>query len=551
MQPYAHNKIYLENKKQPPARYHHNLFLLPILSYNKSRTIIKISFDWIRDFIIVISMKSTRRKRAFLTRWGILLLLPSFWFAQEQPSCHTCGAMHSNLQNIIQFSLQTLDILWSPDKILNRWGSYHIFWPWQAGVYSGNVPNKLSSNFIDSIIGGTLRNLDRRQSSLRASTELLSIYAWITLNDGILWLLIIYQPRPLVRDYEYLLDLDSKIWEKISQLGAMGMQWKILNEKERTELIKLLKQHTWPGKLFTQDATLDSALSVSDVLRFLFSLNHLNKHTLTVWWTPKIDTITVWNSSFFPASDYYANISKAYKCARLLSKDSEGKRKSSICSTNFTNFKQSINNITKSFVESGPQQSLETITKASQKLMMRGKIIMGADQLKEQQRQEYLQREQELISSQSHGELIKRTGRNNIIKGAISSNIIRTIKNPKHWETLTTIVQQWKQARTTIQESLSSSPSNTNTLSNAQKKLLSQQATPSQQRIGNTLHSIAQQHFHEKTQQLTISSDDSQEIIEHITRNIRQINDIIANHIKNDLSRTCSLQCSNLWGICR
>lgn len=74
--------------------------------------------------------------------------------------------------------------------------------------------------------------------------------------------------------------------------------------------------------------------------------------------------------------------------------------------------------------------------------MMRGKIIMGADQLKEQQRQEYLQREQELISSQSHGELIKRTGRNNIIKGAISSNIIRTIKNPKHWETLTTIVQQ-------------------------------------------------------------------------------------------------------------
>lgn len=485
----------------------------------------------------------------FSTRWKKRITIPtliwlslvwSFAHAQEIPPCITCSTMAPELQEYINFANQMVDALDTKTDIMSNGTSYNVFGPWQWWTYNGMLVDKNPSGLIQSIVLWTLKNLDRRQSQMRWTIEVLSIYTTDIIKDGSLWFLVASQPWPIMRDFQYLLDIDTMISDKIYDLGVMGMQWKQLTTQERNAIIQLLENNTWEGKLFASEAVLSTSLSSTDILRLLLRINNRNKKTLTLSTTGIDNTVTANNSTLTLSDKHFIDMVNNYKCVRI-------GEKTKSCGWSWKDFKKSIDTITKSFIETGPKQSWEKINKAYKRLITRGKIIMGPENINQQNLQDYLNREHELITSRWDGQtLTKRSGRW-ILTWAISSNIPRQITSSR--KNILNGSKEVGNIRKGIKNTVTptSTPSN---LTKDQKEALALPPSTSQAITSLALSNVIIEHQNMKQQQLYVATSESQEALSKITYRIRIINDLLDNTIKDDLTRTCNLQCSNLWGVC-
>ncbi len=485
-------------------------------------------------------MFTTSQKKILL--WVLIwfIWIFSFSYAQDNTqTCITCGTMASELQDYISFANQMIDVLDTQSNIIAKWSSYNVFGPWQGGTYNGILVDKNPSWLIQSIVLWTLKNLDKRQSYIRSTIEVLSIYTFDIMKDGSLWFLVASQPRPIMRDFQYLLDIDTLISDKIYDLWTIGAQWKQLTTAERNAMITLLKNNTGEGKIFDKDPIIDPAISSTDVLRLLLRINNRNKKTLTLSTTSIDNTVTANKSTLYLSQSYYRNMVEKYECARIGGKN--------MCWGSRANFKKSIDTITKSFIESGPKQSREKINKAYNRLITRGKLIIGADKISDKNIQDYRTREHELITSRWDGAtLVKRTWWW-ILTWALSSNIPRIVQQER--KDILNNSKEISNVRKYIKDTFKPQPV-LNNLTKKQQDSLEYPTTISQVAVTNKLTQVINQHSETKISQLKISPDDSIEAIYRITERIRLINNILANNIKSDLTRTCNLQCSNLWWIC-
>ncbi|AKH32602.1 hypothetical protein XF24_00242 [candidate division SR1 bacterium Aalborg_AAW-1] len=486
-------------------------------------------------------MISTRWKKIFFTLLiiGFSSYSGPFSYAQETPSCLTCGSMAPELQDYIIFANQIVDALDTKTDIISNGLSYNIFGPWQGGTYNGILVDKNPSGLIQSIVLGTLKNIDRRQSQVRGTIEVLSIYTTDIIKDGSLGFLVASQPWPIMRDFQYLLDIDTMISDKIYDLGTMGMQGKTLTEQERTTILEILKNNTGEGKIFSSEPNLSPSITSTDILRLLLRINNRNKKTLTLSTTKIDNTVTANNSTLTLSKKHFENMVQKYKCVRIGSKAKS-------CGGSREDFKKSIDNITKSFIETGPKQSWNKINTAYKRLITRGKIIMGSENINKKELEEYMVKEHELITSRGDGQtLTKRTGRG-IITGALSSNIPRMVGNI--WSEVMKEGKELSTLRKSSQENITSESNNN--FSNKEKKIIETATSTPQLIITNSMVGVIESHHTMKTQQLNVSTQDSQETLAKITYRIRVINNILSTTIKEDLTRTCNLQCSNLGGIC-
>ena len=489
--------------------------------------------------VILIPMFSTRWKKKILV---IIITISSLWsfsYAEETPPCITCSSMAPELQSYISFANQIIDAIEDKKDLMSRWSTYNVFWPWQWGNYNGILVDKNPSGIIQSIVLWTLKNLDKRQSQLRATTEILSIYTMDIVLDGALWFLVASQPWPIMRDFQYLLDIDTLISDKIYDLWAMGVQGKQLTTQERATIIGIIESNSGPWKLLEDDYNLDPALNTTEVLRLLLRINTRNKKALTLSTTDKDNTIKVGKSTFTLSEKNFLNLVENYRCVRILNTNS--------CWWSFANFKKSIDNITKSFIETWPKQSRDRINTAYKKLLSRGKIIMNKD-IDEKQLKEYLIREHELISSRGDGASLVKRSWWWILTGLVQVNIPREI-----WETWKEIITSWGiagNARTTTKKIIKKENMPENNLTNKQEKSLAYPLTTPQSVISDELKEVMRQHQEASLQQLKVNTQDSQDQLQKIAYRLRIINDVLSTSIKDDLTRTCNLQCSNLWWVC-
>lgn len=490
--------------------------------------------------VILIPMISTRWKKKITIAIIIGSFLWSFSYAQESSPCFTCSSMAPELQAYISFANQIIDIIGSENQTLARWASYNVFWPWQWGNYNGILADKNPSGLVQGIVLWTLKNIDKRQSQLRATTEVLSIYTMDIILDGWLWFLVAAQPWPIMRDFQYLLDIDTLISDKIYDLWAQGAQGKKLTPQERTAILQIMKSNTGQGKLL-DSSNLDPAVSSTEILRIVLRINTRNKKALTLSTTSKDNTITAGKSTIELSKTNFENLVNNYKCARIGAKDNS-------CWSSFNSFKESIKNITQSFIESGPKQSQEKIVTAYKRLITRGKIIVGADKLNDNNLKEYLVREHELITSRGDGStLVKRSGRG-ILTGALSSNIPRQVGSAR--KALLSEGEKANEIRKDAKEILKPDIIPTNNFTNKQEKILEYPLSTPQTVLSDQLLKVVTAHHNSKEQQLNVNTQDSQEALQKISYRLRIINDLLATNIKSDLTRTCNLQCSNLWWIC-
>ncbi len=490
-------------------------------------------------------MRSTIQKKLIIVAiiGSGIFFFPSFSFAQSEPTvCRTCSAPSPKLEEYMDFSremLATLSITW---KELATWYGYNTFWPRQWGIYNTIMWDYSPSFLIQSVVMGTLKNIKRRQSHLKATAEVLSIYTRDIVKDWSLSVVNSAQPWPILRDYQYLLDIDNGVSNKIYDLGTAGLQWAQLTKEQRKRLLEVLKKNTWDGKLIAseKDYTLTSNTTTTDILRSLLHINARFKRAVSLS-TTKVRSTSTKGIDLTISQVFLQAIIDDYTCVRI------GKADKS-CWWDFGKFKENIITIVESFVESWPKQSRERIKRASKKLLTRGKLVLWIDKINEKDKEKYLQKENDLINSRWDGKpLIKRTWRW-ILTGAISSNIPRTARDNRK------SIAQWGQQINTVRQDIK----NDNTpspvledLTKSQKKSLDVTTSPQQVRISSgILADIIKDHQQAKVQQLNVSTFDSQEALSKITYNIRVINDLLSTTVKSDLTRVCNLQCSNLWWIC-
>lgn len=496
-------------------------------------------------------MWSTSQKIKFFILYRIIILWCNFViYGQNTDTCLTCGWPSSEITTFLEFSNQIIDVLPSNSDLVWKWPEYRIFWPRQWGIYNGILSSVNPWSILSNIVAGTLKNFDKRQSYLRATTELIGIYGIDIIKDGWLWFAVASQPWPIVRDYQLLLDVDTLVWDKIYDIGVAWWYGKQLSEEQINAIRTIIINHTgtWTGKIFTKQK-IDSTTTSTQVLSLLLRTNNRFKKILTLWGKTRDNTILVWwsNQIDIDLNPLYFNaLQTSYSCVRI---GSSGKS----CSSSFKKFKENINNIVKTFKEKWPAQSRKKIETASKRLATRTLQIGWADpntnDFYKNNLEDYTQRETELLSAQG---LTKRSGLW-ILTWSLSVNLPRKEFSNMRKETttlaknITNTTVSWAQyiAKTVDAWRKDNSWKNINT------DITNLPATISQINIASDLDEIVNEQQSILTNQIIQSSTDTQEALAKTLFHIRVINTILYNNIKEDIARTCELQCSNLWGVCR
>lgn len=486
-------------------------------------------------------MLSTSQK--IILFWVLFYTIPFFSNAQntENSTCFTCGSTSKEIQTFITFSNEILDWLWGNTTLVANWTKYQVFWPRQWWVYNWIMTSYNPSSILWNIVAGTLKNFDKRQSYIKTTADLLSMYSIDILVDWWMWFLVSAQPRPIIRDYQLLLDIDTIVWDKIYDIGIAWWYNRLLTAEQISTIKNIFDNNTGPWKIFEQKINISNNLSSTDILHAILRLNSRYKKWLTLW-SKKFDTtIKLWsNKDLIINQSHLDNLVNSYSCVRI------GKASKS-CSSSFKIFKENIKNISNSFKEKWPKQSRTKIETASKRLATRALQIIGQtdNEFYKKNSEDYITREQEILSSQPWGQILEKRSWFWIITWAISSNISRTISSDR--SRVITSRNNAKNIYTELTQSLFTkqhTPPNITTNSNYPP-------SPQEIMISYELESIVQEHAKIKENNLKTSTTDSQYIIAQTFRHIRIINNTLQDKIKEDIARTCELQCSNLWWICR
>lgn len=503
-------------------------------------------------------MWSTSQKIKTIIIWLIIILWCNFviyWQENETENCLTCWWPSSQITTFIDFTNQIIDALPSNSDLIAQWPQYRIFWPRQWGIYNWILSSINPWSILSNIVAGTLKNFDKRQSYIRATTELIGIYGIDIIKDGWLWFAIAAQPRPIVRDYQLLLDVDTLVWDKIYDIWVAWWYGKQLSEEQINTIRNIIFNYSGDGesKIFTTQPTIDSTTTSTQVLSLLLRTNNRFKKVLTLWGKTRDSNISIWWSNQIKVSlnpIYFNALQVSYNCVRI---GSSGKS----CSSSFKKFKENINNIVKTFKEKWPEQSRKKIETASKRLATRSLQIWWAtnNEFYKKNIDDYTQRETELLSSQW---LRKRTWLW-ILTWSLSVNIPRKEFWNMRKETTTlakdisNITLSWVKYTTRTVDTRRDAIKNSSQSKNNSdyKDITSLPATIQQINIASDLNNIIIEQESILNNQIIQSSTDTQDALAKTLFHIRIINTILYNNIKEDIARTCELQCSNLWWICR
>lgn len=525
----------------------------------------------------------------------VLSLLPYFVLAQTSApsnspsssldetgsgSCSVCWATPKKVDEFIDFITALLAEL--PTRYSEWWraGQYRVNGPWQWWVY-GSIMNNTSDspNVYTSIVAGTLRNLDQTQSTARTTSVLLGIYGRDIVVDGALGLMTTFQPRPIMRDYQRLLDVDTIISDKIYEMGIAGWFDRRLSSETLLEIKALFDKQTGSGQLFNKTVIQDDA-TIANLLKISMSINKRHKTTVSLWKNIQSGNISRWgifdlnfnaedNIVVYTNDSYRADVQESYACARIWT------GKSNMCSSDFKSFSKAIKNIVQSSLSWG-KESINKITTASKRLQTIFSQEKGnneSDEDFQKRMTDFEQRESELLGIQ----WVKRQWWW-LLTGIVWWNVPRSIANlakpgwgkalansfKRSLEWVKTFVNDTFTREVvslisdTVQKKREDDPWLQEVITKRWEELTNKKQDINQQQlnIANNLSLLILDHVDQIKSNSIASTDDSRQRLAQTLANIRLLNTLIYNPnsketIYETLARTCELQCSNLWWTCR
>ncbi len=578
-------------------KYHHNLFLLQALyvTYVNLKKRLKEGRDWFiahnkytHTMCKYIRKQTTKAIKTLTRSRAIFVIGVSIPFVAAQNSapsliitppemndparlaCPSCSKTPDSITNFIGMTYQALGILdtSNPANTVVWW--YKIYGPRQWWIY-GAFQNGLAPypSIVEEVVGGTLRNIDRQQSSARSIAIVLGLYGRDILTDGARGLAVIAQPWPIVRDYQKLLDIDTLIADKLFDLGqAGGLQKKLTNEA-RQSLIQIFASQQWDDKLFeskTASITIESHATPYTIIQLLLRINRRMKNMVTAGRDPRDTDIAIKNNAISVQINpwFWTGIQTEYACTRL---------SHNACTQQWKDFTNDIAMITTGFIDTWPKQAREKIKTSLTRLKTLWQDRAWNDEnISDKNRADYDARQDELLSAMW---LTKHIAN-------ISSWIIDISASlPRDFDTMKQTVKdssQWIASyRSAITQRPTTSPDTIiNQIYQVDSKGTQQTdepgvvwsimsrlgwdrspaQTPRQANIISSLHEIETYHHSAMSEQAIASTDDSQLLLANLLASIRYSKATLYNPsnkktIYENVVRVCETQCSNLWWTCR
>lgn len=212
---------------------------------------------------------------------GVLFVTQSFSYAQNSSSqsCTTCSQSPQFLQSYRNFSEELIAIISTIQTSGRRAWAYTPPWGFQWGLFSAQ-----SGSAITRAIAWLVNNINQKFQTLAVTTALLWSFGADFVNEWPLGFTILFRPRPFVRDYKILSDLDTLVSDKVVDLWLSAGYFKNITEVDLKKIQALLKKYewTWPDKLFTS-TSLKAGADYNALTTFLTRSSRKLKRFVVLW----------------------------------------------------------------------------------------------------------------------------------------------------------------------------------------------------------------------------------------------------------------------------
>ena len=499
-----------------------------------------------------------------------LLLTPPAMNDPARFACSACSKTPDGINGFIGMTYQIMSILDSSNPANTVVGWYKIYGPRQWWVY-GAFQNWLAPypSIVDEVVGGTLRAIDRQQSSMRSIAIVFGLYGRDILTDGARWLAVMAQPWPIVRDYQKLLDVDTLVADKIFDLGQAWWLQKKLTPTAIAAINGALSSQQWQNKLFdakTASITIEPNATPYNIIQLLLRINRRMKNMVTAGRNPRDTDITIKSNAVSVQINpwFWTGIQTEYACTRL---------SHNACTQQWKDFTNDIASITTGFIDTWPKQAREKIKTSLTRLKTLWQDRAWNDEnISAKNRADYDARQDELLSAMW---LTKHIAN-------VSSWIIDISASlPRDFDTMKQTVKDSSQWIASYRSAITQRPTTSpdaiiNQIYQVDSKGTQQTdepgvvwsimsrlgwdkspaQTPRQANIISSLYEIETYHHSAMSEQAIASTDDSQLLLANLLASIRYSKATLYNPsnkktIYENVVRVCETQCSNLWWTCR
>lgn len=170
---------------------------------------------------------------------GVLCMTLSFSFAQS-PSCTTCGSTAKALQDYIDMTTAIMSAIQTQWAEVSDLGTYSVPWLFGWGVLSLEQEQR---DVITRGLDATARNINQKAQATMATTTVLFTNAWDLARDNTMWLGILVQNEPIVRDWAKLQRLWSMMQDKISELALAAAWQDFITPSDRDQIESTIAQY--------------------------------------------------------------------------------------------------------------------------------------------------------------------------------------------------------------------------------------------------------------------------------------------------------------------
>lgn len=298
------------------------------------------------------------------------------WEVKCEESPTVCTVAPKEFTYYVDFTKEMLQsmntIQWKWKKL---WAYTDVWWLFTNKLLAISDDNK---SIFEKMVAWIEESINKRISTVLGVTSIFSSLALTSYKD-VLWLAILFQARPIVRDWKTLLDLETNINEIVYELSLSAMANVQISDPSKFQ--KIIDKYSKDKPLFVAWSVSEET-KYKDITNMLIRLNGAMKTFIPYGRINQFDEFRKWWDGGIYLKFNTGTIEEmklAYHCARGFSK----------CTSSAKDFVKNIKNIWASFAKWWTDAK-KTITEANKKLAESIKWFAQTKLLKKSAGEEYL-----------------------------------------------------------------------------------------------------------------------------------------------------------------
>ncbi len=182
-----------------------------------------------------------------------------------------------------------------------------------------------NKNLLEKMVSGVAEWISRRISRAWWVADILSTLTYTSYKD-VIWLSILFQSKPIVRDWKTLLDLETEINQSIYEMSLTGLFDEIISDQ--TKINNIINKYIQENPFLATGSSISPETKYKDVLHILIRINWAMKTFLPYSKISQFDEFSRWKQweiylKFNP--EVMSDMKDAYACGRFFKCSSPGK----------------------------------------------------------------------------------------------------------------------------------------------------------------------------------------------------------------------------------